>query len=94
MIERCRTAGAAVVLMEIPRGFIFNPFASLEREIAYEHDVQLVPDTWLRQIVLIRPESQPGLWVPAWRLSDDGIHSNQRGSRSIARHVSVALAEM
>ncbi len=94
MIDQCRAAGAEVVLMEIPRGFILDPFASLEREIAYEKDVQLVADTWLRQVVLMSPIAPPGMWMPNSRLSDDGIHSNTRGSRTIARHVAHAIQAM
>lgn len=94
MIRECRRNGAEVVLMEIPRGFIFDPYASLEREIAYQEDVELVPDTWLRQIVIMGSASPLGMLMPEWRLCDDGIHSNQRGSKSIAKHVAVALHEM
>ena len=80
--------------MEIPRGFIFDPFASLEREIAYQHDVQLISDTWLRQIVVMSPVAPPGRWMPASQLSDDGIHSNPRGSKAIAEDVADALRSM
>ncbi|MEO1526058.1 MAG: GDSL-type esterase/lipase family protein [Planctomycetota bacterium] len=94
MIEQCRANDAEVVLMEIPRGFIFDPYASLEREIAYEQDVQPVADTWLRQIVLLGPAAPPGIWLPDVRLSDDGIHSNTRGSHAIAKRVAKALGSM
>jgi lysophospholipase L1-like esterase len=94
MIDRCRAGGAEVVLMEIPRGFIFDPYASLEREIAFEKDVQLVPDTWLRQVVILGPVFPLGRWFPDQRLSDDGIHSNRRGSEAIARRVAAALRKM
>lgn len=94
MVEQSRRAGADVVLMEIPRGFIIDPYASLEREIAYEHDVQLVSDTWLRQIVLLSPIAPPGKWFPSIRLSDDGIHSNTRGSKAIAVRVADAIESM
>ena len=94
MIDQCRDAGADVILMEIPRGFMFDPFASLEREIAYEKDVQLVSDTWLRQIVLLSPVAPPGKWYPAMRLSDDGIHSNPKGSHAIAVRVADAIEAM
>ena len=49
MIQTCREHGAEVVLFEIPRGFIYDPFSGLEREIAYLLDVQLVADTAIRQ---------------------------------------------
>lgn len=94
MIQRCREADVDVILMEIPRGFILDPFASLEREIAYQHDVQLVSDTWLRQIVLMSPIAPPGMWMPNSQLSDDGIHSNTRGSAVIAERVAMALRAM
>ncbi|TWU45199.1 Acyl-CoA thioesterase I precursor [Novipirellula aureliae] len=94
MIEKAREHGAEVILMEIPRGFIFDPFASLEREIAYEYDVELIADTWLRQIVVMSPIAPPGMWMPNSQLSDDGIHSNPRGSETIAKRVARALRTM
>lgn len=94
MIAQCHANDAAVILLEIPRGFIFDPFASLEREIAYEHDVQLVADTWLREIVIRSPAVPPAKWFPEWQLSDDGIHSNPRGSRRIANRVRDALVSV
>ena len=39
IIEACQNAGADVVLFEIPRGFIRDPFAGLERELAHALDV-------------------------------------------------------
>jgi lysophospholipase L1-like esterase len=39
IIESCRDAGAAVVLMEIPRGFITDSFSGLERELARNYDL-------------------------------------------------------
>ena len=94
MIEACRDAGSDVVLLEIPRGFMVDPYACVERQIAYEQDVQLVSDTWLRQIVLMSPVAPPGRWLPDTHLSDDGIHSNERGSRAIAGRVREALVRM
>ena len=95
MIDLCREQYAEVVLLEIPRGFIFDPFASLEREIAYEKDVELVADTWLRQIVLLSPIAPPGQWMQeSSRLSDDGIHSNPRGSHAIAERVAVSIKSL
>lgn len=95
MIMLCREANADVILMEIPRGFIFDPFRSIERQVAYEQDIQLISDTWLRQIVLQSPIAPPGRWMPVEsHLSSDGIHSNARGSRKIAHDVATALRNM
>ena len=95
IIDLCHAADTDVLLLEIPRGFIIDPFASLEREIAYEKDVQLLSDTWLREIVLLSPIAPPGRWMSKQsQLSDDGIHSNQRGSKSIATRVANTLRKM
>ena len=94
MIQACREHGAEVVLIEIPRGFIYDPFSGLEREIAYQFDVQLVADTAIRQLVIWSPVSPPGMWLPDSRLSDDGIHSNERGSIAMAKYVAGALESM
>ena len=94
LIVACREMDAEVVLMEIPRGFMTDPFAGLEREIALEYDVELVSDSAIRQLVLWSPISPPGMWMPGSHLSDDGIHTNSRGNVVVARHVADALARM
>ncbi len=91
MIQKSREVGAEVVLIEIPRGFIFDPFSGLERELAYELDVPLVSDAAIRQLVVWSPVCPPGMWFPESRLSDDGIHSNAKGSQALASYVAVAL---
>lgn len=94
MISECRAHDAEVILMEIPRGFMFDPYASLERELAYQNDVQLVADTAIRQLVFWSPVAPPGMWFPNSQLSDDGIHSNPRGSKAMAQYVAEALQQM
>ena len=94
MIDACRAMGAEVVLIEVPRGFMIDPFRGLERQIAAERDVELVADSAIRQWVLWSPISPPGMWFPKLRLSDDGIHSNPRGSAHLARQVADALERM
>lgn len=94
MITACREMGSEVVLMEIPRGFITDPFAGLEREIAHEKDLELIPDSVIRQLVIWSPILPPGVWMPRSRLSDDGIHTNALGSKFMARNVAEALQRM
>jgi lysophospholipase L1-like esterase len=94
LVDACRALGAEVVLIEIPRGFMTDPFWGLERQIAHEKDVELVADSAIRQLVLWSPISPPGMWAPGSHLSDDGIHSNLRGSENFARHVANALERM
>ncbi len=95
IVSACQKAGAAVVLFEIPRGFIVDPFAGLEREIARQYDLQLIPDTAIRQLVLFSPHCPPGLWLPSSsHLSDDGLHPNAQGNQLLARVVADCLADL
>lgn len=94
LIGACRKEGAEVVLFEIPRGFIFDPFRGLERELAYENDLELVPDTVIRNLVIWSPATPLDTWFKDWRLSDDGIHSNARGGEFMAAYVAAALERM
>lgn len=94
MIAMCRAKNCEVLLAEIPRGFMFDPFLALEREIAYEQDVPLVHDGMIRQLVIWSPVCPPGMWFPKSRLSDDGIHSNSLGSQAMARRVEKVIVQM
>ncbi len=95
IIEQCREAGAEVVLVEIPRGIVTDPFAGLERRLARHHDLELISDTTLRWFVLIGPYAPPGMWLPStWHLSDDGLHPNDRGNELLARRVGHALVRV
>ena len=92
LIKQCEDVGARVVLCEIPRGFIFDPFFGLEREIAREMDLDLIPDSMIRQLVLFSPFAPPGMWLPKnSRYSDDGLHPNEQGHRMLARTVASYL---
>ncbi len=94
LVDAAREADAVVILMEIPRGFMVDPFAGLEREIAREHDLELVSDTAIRNLVLWSPHAPPGMWIGEPYLSDDGLHPNSNGNRHLAEHVAKALARM
>ena len=94
IIEAARQAGAAVILIEVPRGFIVDPFAGLERELARRHDLELVPDTPIRQFVLSSPVAPPGMWLGGPYLSDDGLHPNHRGNVLLAQRVLAALTHL
>ena len=94
IIEACHAAGAEVVLLEIPRGFITDPFGGLERRLAREYDLQLVPDTPIRRLVLSSPIAPPGMWSEGPHLSDDGLHPNALGNQMLARYVEKALVDL
>lgn len=92
LVTECQETGAKVILCEIPRGFIIDPFYGLEREIAREMDLDLIPDSMIRRLVLFSPFAPPGMWLPEqWRYSDDGLHPNDRGNLMLARTVARFL---
>jgi lysophospholipase L1-like esterase len=94
VIEACRNAGAAVILVEIPRGFITDSFSGLERELARTYDLELMPDTAIRMLVL-RSSTFPILGnMIEPRLSDDGLHPNVAGAKYLAHAVNNALENM
>lgn len=93
-ITVARQLNAEVILIEVPRAFISDPFASLERELAREYDVELVPDTVIREFVLFSPYAPPGIWTGGPYLSDDGLHPNARGNEFMARHVAGSLERL
>ncbi len=95
IVDACRSIGAEIILMEIPRGFITDPFAALEREMARQENIELIPDTAIRKLVLWGPHAPPGMWLrPQSRLSDDGLHPNARGNRMLADYVADALTRI
>jgi len=92
IIRACRDAGAHVILLEIPRGFVMDAYAGLERELAREHDLELVEDGAIRQLVVFNPGSPAG-WTGRI-LSDDGLHPNAAGHEFLADRVERALARL
>jgi hypothetical protein len=94
IIEACRNAGADVVLVEIPRGFIVDPFGGLECGLSRTYDLELIPDTAIRQLVLRSPTFPLSRVLGATYLSDDGLHPNEAGARHLAAQVRDALLRM
>jgi acyl-CoA thioesterase I len=95
IIHAVRRHGAEPVLMEIPRDYLSDPFWGLEREIAREEDVELVPDTAMRIIFLRSTLLPPGCWLGEPYLTDEtGIHPNARGRQILAGAVAEALERM
>ncbi|HWB10634.1 MAG TPA: GDSL-type esterase/lipase family protein [Pirellulales bacterium] len=91
LVEAARQSNAEVVLIEVPRGFVVDPYAGLERQIAREQGVALISDAVIRQFVLSSPVAPPGMWLGGPYLSDDGLHPNRRGNLLLARAVLEAL---
>lgn len=94
IITTLREADIEVVLMEIPRGFLTDPYAGLERELARQYDLELISDSAIRQLVLFSPYAPPGMWIKRAHLSDDGLHPNARGNAHLADRVARTLQRM
>jgi lysophospholipase L1-like esterase len=94
IITACRAIDAEVVLMEVPRGLIVDPFWGLERGLARQYDLELIPDTPIRQLVFWSPHVPPGMWTRGPHLSDDGLHPNAQGNRLLAERVAGVLARL
>ena len=86
IIDEVRKNGAEVVLMEIPRAYMSDPYWGLERELARQKDVELIPDSAMRKLFLRSPTYPPGTWLGEPYLTDEtGIHANARGQPSSCR---------
>jgi acyl-CoA thioesterase I len=94
LIAAARSLQAEVLLMEVPRGFIVDPFAGLDRELAREQDLELISDTAIRNLVLWSPSCPPGAWTGGPYLSDDGLHPNARGDEYLAGVVRRSLLRL
>ena len=94
IIVAAKAVDAAVILMEMPRGFVLDPYRGLERELARKHDLQLVSDGCIRQLVLWSPHAPPGMWTSGPYLSEDGLHPNAAGNRLLASTISSAVHRM
>lgn len=91
IIEACQDAGAHIVLVEIPRGFITDRFSGLERELAREYDLELVPDSLIRMLVVRSPAIPIVGDIAKPHLSGDGLHPNPAGAHYLADGVFSAL---
>jgi acyl-CoA thioesterase I len=94
LIAAARSLRAEVVLIEIPRDFIVDPFSGLERGLAREHDLELISDTVIRNFVLWSRSGPLGAWTDGPYLSDDGLHPNAHGDEYLASVVRDSLARL
>ena len=95
IIDAARRSGAEIVLMEIPRALVSDPYWGLEREIARQEDVELIPDTAMRTILLRSSVFPPGSWLGEPYLTDEtGIHANAQGRQILAESVASALERL
>jgi lysophospholipase L1-like esterase len=93
IIREVRGAGAEVLVFEIPRGFIYDPFRCLERDLARRRDFELLTDGAIRELVLFSPFTPLGS-LTGRKLSDDGLHPNEAGHRFLAERVKRSLLRL
>lgn len=95
LIDAFLDKDVAVVLVEIPRGFVSDPYDGLERELAAEYDLQLIDDSLIRSFIFNSPILPPGMWLsPERRYSADGLHPNKLGNKHFARVVCESLRKL
>ena len=92
IIQELTDANIEVVIVEIIHGLISDPFYGVERELAAEFDLQLIPDTIIRRFVFFSPIIPPGSWLDSSQhLSEDVLHPNERGQVEFAKVVADAI---
>lgn len=95
LIEAFQKRNIAVILVEIPRGLISDPFHGVERELAATYDLQLINDSIIRTFIFLSPDIPPGAWLDrSYHYSDDGLHPNKAGNRYFAKVVCNALQQV
>ena len=95
LVEAFRSRDVEVILVEIPRGFISDPYDGLERELAAEYDLQLIDDSVIRSFIFNSPLLPPGMWWDSsHRYSEDGLHPNQLGNEHFASVVCRSLEKV
>jgi acyl-CoA thioesterase I len=93
IIDAAVKSGATVLLFEIPLGFISDPYAGLQRELARQYDLELISDGAIRQLVYFSPFTPLGRWTGRM-LSYDGLHPNDAGNVFLADRTEAALVRV
>ncbi len=92
MIETFQQQQIAVILVEIPRGFVSDPYDGVERELAAIYDLELIDDSVIRSFIFNSPILPPGSWRDlSQHFSEDGLHPNRLGNKYFAKIVSKAI---
>jgi acyl-CoA thioesterase I len=93
-IRAARAIGCEVILVEVPRDFIYDPFSALERGLARQYDLELVPDSTIRQFVIWSAPVPLANMFGRQTLSNDGLHPNAAGAQAFAEAVLKALVKV
>jgi len=93
LVSRIAATGTKLVIVEVPSGLVWNPYAGIYRRTAQRHGAVLVPDSRLRWWYTLELLARRCLNEP---LTTDGIHLSPTGATHVADwlapHVTEALA--
>jgi lysophospholipase L1-like esterase len=81
LVARIVAAGPRLVMVEVPSGIIWNPYAGIYRNVARRHGAVLIPESWLRWSFTIEVLFREHLRAP---LTSDGIHLSSLGATRVA----------
>jgi len=82
LVGRVVSGGARVVLVEVPSGIVWNPYAGVYRNVASRYGVILVPESKLRLWFSVELLARDSLAQP---LTIDGIHLSPGGAAKVAQ---------
>jgi lysophospholipase L1-like esterase len=80
--SRVASTGAKMVIVEVPTGIVWNPYAGVYRNVARKHGAILVPETRLRLWYSVELLLRDRLPDP---LTIDGIHLSPTGATRVAQ---------
>lgn len=82
IVSRVAESGVPIVLVEVPTGIVWNPYAGVYRRVASRYNAILVPESQLRWWYSIELLFRDRLAEP---LTVDGIHLSPAGAARVAR---------
>lgn len=80
--ERIAASGARLVIVEVPTGIVWDPYAGIYRKVAHRHGARLVPESQLRIWFSVELLARDYLREP---LTIDGIHLSPAGAKRVAK---------
>jgi lysophospholipase L1-like esterase/SAM-dependent methyltransferase len=85
---RIAESGAKLVIVEVPSGIVWNPYAGIYRHVARRHGAVLVPESRLRWSLSVEFVARSWLRDP---FTSDGIHLSASGARQVAEWLEPAV---
>jgi len=82
IVSRICAVTPRCVLVEVPSGIVWDPYAGVYRRVARRHGCVLAPESNLRR--WLAPEMLAPGWMPR-PMTLDGVHLSPRGATAVAR---------